>query len=162
VKRGLLAVLFAAAFLLVTAPAQAAIELGKGIGGVELGMSAKQVFAAKGEPDKNEVIGEPPFDVREVHYGKLLIYFNHASLGSRADFVRTSSRAQRTPEGAGVGWSSERLEKTYPRIDCESDFPGCRLGKNRPGQRLTLFYVSKRTERVSAVAVTELGPHESN
>ena len=139
-------------------PAGAAIEPGRagdsGIAGIELGMNVNEVIAAKGDPDANRVVelagGQQQ---RVLAYGKTKALFSSADYDAHPWEIFTTSRSQRTEEGAGVGWTEERLRRAVDRVHCGSPggFRVCAIGPIRHSQ--ATFYVSKRTRRVTRVSI---------
>ena len=151
-----LAALVTSAALAVSIPAMAgaAIEPQVGIAGIELGMTASEVIAEKGEPDKeraftNELVGP----VRMLRYGQTKAFvWDDTDI---VHLVQTRGRAQRTARGAGIGSTEERILDVVPNVRCrtESGFHSCFVGRRRPGKTVTSFFFSRRTDRVNRVVV---------
>ena len=135
--------------------AEAAIEPQVGIAGIELEMTATEVIAAKGEPDRdrslvNELVGP----ARIMKYGKTKVFFLGSDDSATVATLQTKNRAQRTAGGAGLGSTEERVKEALPRVRCKDDGRlFCRLGRLRPGKTVTSFRFSNRTDRVSQVFV---------
>lgn len=131
----------------------AAIDPATGIAGIEIGMTANEVIAAKGTPDANRLIKFPDGTERRLRYGKTKAFFPRPGYNARPWQVTTTSPAQRTNKGAGVGWTEERLRTAINRLHCGNPggFRICTIG--RIGRSKTIFYVSKRTHRVTRVSV---------
>jgi hypothetical protein len=144
----------------LAATANAKIDPAASIAGIEIGMTPSEVIAAKGRPDRRGVIETNPFDVLRLRYGKTRAEF--AGTGPGADVIRvsTTSPAQRTPKGAGVGWTEERLLREMPLVRCRNRGAGlfCFRGKIRTNRQLTFFHISNRTGRVSSVDVSLIIP----
>ena len=152
-RRGVTAATAAAVLGLSTAGAGAAIEPGTGIAGIELGMTVNKVIAAKGQPDANRVVDLSDGKQRVLRYGKTKALFTGEDYDARPWQIFTTSRAQRTEEGAGVGWTEERLRDAIDRLHCGSPggFRICAIGSIRDSD--ATFYISKRTDRVTRVAI---------
>ena len=147
------AVTLLAALGLAASHAGAAIDPGTGIAGIGVGMTADEIVAAKGAPDADEVIHYPGEDGRRLRYGKTKALFASTADNARSWQVFTTSPAQRTRQGVGVGSTEERLRRAIRRIRCGSPggFRICTIGPIRDSD--TTFYVSKRTERVTRVSI---------
>ena len=88
--------------------AVAAIDPATGIAGIEVGMTVNEVTAAKGRPDADRVVEFPGGYERRLSYGKTQVYFARPGLSARPWQITTTSPAQRTAKGAGVGWTEDR------------------------------------------------------
>lgn len=136
------------------ANAQAKIEPQVGIAGIEIGMTPAEVIAKKGAPDRQRVVPmEILGDVRMMRYGKTKAFF-FPSPDETVFTVRTTSRGQRTANGAGVGSKEKRVAKV-PNARCvtEARFRYCFVGRRRPGKVVTSFFFSRRSDRVARVFV---------
>jgi outer membrane protein assembly factor BamE (lipoprotein component of BamABCDE complex) len=145
------AVLIAFALLLVAAPAAGArIVVGKGIAGVRLSMTAHKV---------RQVLGTPP----TVHHGhndfgaftqyvypgrRLRVTFQS---GNRVTAVATTSKAQKTSAGVGVGSSRADVQANVPHVHCSGAV--CQVGQSLPGRRVTAFFLNHARTKVVRVLV---------
>jgi hypothetical protein len=138
---------------LATASAGAAIDPGNGIAGIEVGMTADEIVAAKGAPDADRTIKYPGQDGRRLRYGKTKALFANTADDARPWQIFTTSPAQRTKRGAGVGWTEERLSSEIARLRCGNPggFRICTIGPIPRSD--TTFYISKRTKRVTRVSI---------
>lgn len=141
------------AMLCGAAVARAKIELGRSIGGVRLGMSEAQAVEVRGKPVSAKTVpDEIRGQVRDVRWsGGLRATFG---LQSGATFITTTSPAERTSSGVGVG-SSERALRRNVRVRCETAFGRrrCTRGQLLPGRRITDFAIGPQSGRVRSVSV---------
>lgn len=155
--RCLLAAMLIAAVCAV--PAQARIVVGKGIGPARIGMSESQVRSELGRPDaravkRDEIQGK----IVRVRYGKLRATLGPAGPGARVQLVSTTSAAQRTAQGVGVGSSIGRVRRSVRGVRCQSAGSGrqtCFVGRFRPGAIITDFRIG-RAGRVTEVTVARV------
>ena len=143
---GLCALLLAA---LVTAPpAAAVIRVNEGMAGVRLGMTERQVRARLGEPSETLRHGR----IRSLSYRRLDLFV--AVSGRRAVTISTDGRAERTPQGVGVGSSEWRLRRYIRGLDCRSaeGVRTCALGGFDIGERNTVFVIERRRVRVVTIS----------
>lgn len=139
-----------AAALALPATAAGTIVIGKGIGGVALGMSQAQVRARLGPPARVER-GRNDFGPYVVlHYPTLTVRFQ-AVRG--ASSVSTTSPRERTPSGVGVGSTRAELRAKVPGIRCQRELgvDHCWVGRFQPGRVVTDFLLRK--DRVSRVTI---------
>ena len=136
----------AAAFTLLAAPAHAVIVPQKSIKGIRLGLSQNGVRAAAGKPDKvrtinNEIMGK----VIEWSYGKTKVLFNGRTSSAKVINLSTTSAAERTAAGIGVGSTRAQVLAKVKGAKCktESGFRHCYVGKFLPGRTVTDFRLSK-------------------
>jgi outer membrane protein assembly factor BamE (lipoprotein component of BamABCDE complex) len=145
------AILIAFALLLVAAPAAGArIVVGKGIAGVRLSMTSHKV---------REVLGRPS----SVHHGhndfgaftqyvysgrRLRVTFQS---GNRVTAIATTSKAQKTDAGVGVGSSKSDVQANVPNVHCTGTV--CQVGQSLPGRRVTAFFLNQARTKVVRVLV---------
>jgi hypothetical protein len=104
------------------APAHAQIVPQRGIKGIRLGMSATEVRARLGVPDRNttrpdEIQGR----IRIYAYGLTTATFATAGR-ARVIAVSTSSRRERTSRGIGVGSTRASVRENVPGARCRREF----------------------------------------
>ena len=144
----------AVALLSLCAPAGATIVPQRGMLGVELGDSVREVRSKLGAPDgirfvDNEIIGRQ----RIYHYGRTAIAFNGASRGARVINMTTRSRRERLANGVGVGSTKREVMRKVAGVKCPVDeMFHCYLGRLLPGRRVTDFRIG-RNGRVTHVSV---------
>ncbi len=111
-------VLAVAALLVLAAAAEAKIVVRESIAGVKLGMTSAQVRAVLGKPHHvtyrpDQVEG----GVKIFDYGLTDVILTR---GAQAQVLRvkTTSRAQRTANGLGVGSMRAAIKRAYPSATC--------------------------------------------
>ena len=140
--------------LIGAAPATASAELvpQRSLAGVKLGMSEKQVRAARGEPDavthpRNEIVGR----TTEYRYGltRVSIFTNSGVVS-----VTTTSRRE-TYRGEGVGSTEAALRKVVKGERCATQFGfrDCHLGRFEPGRVVTVWHISRKTGKVRRITL---------
>jgi hypothetical protein len=130
--------------------ASPAIVIGRGIGGVAIGMSQKAVRSRLGRPRrvlhaKNEF---GPYT--EFRYGGYVVDFQgNATLTS----VITTLARERTPAGVGVGSTWVQVRAKVPHVICQgvATLADCHVGELLPGKKVTDFFI--RLGKVSRVIV---------
>ena len=126
------------------APAPATIVPQRGMLGVVLGDSVREVRAKLGPPDgirfvKNEIIGRQ----RVYRYGRTAISFNGAGRGARVIDLTTRSRRERLANGIGVGSTKREVMRKVEGVRCPVDeMFHCYLGRLLPGRRVTDFRIT--------------------
>ena len=145
----------AAAVLLAAAPAGAAIVPQQGIKGARLGDSVAKVRSTLGAPDKviftqHPIIGR----IRVYRYGLTYVRFDGTQANAKVTSVDTTSRAEKTSKGVGVGSTRAQVAAGVPGVKCvvESGFDHCYVGAFRAGKRVTDFRITSKG-RVGRVVV---------
>ncbi len=126
--------------------ASATIKPGRGMSGVELGMTARQVEAKLGRP-----IGKGNW---KWYYARLTVTFRNR----RVVGLMTTRSAERFANGLGVDSSEAEVRAAFPRLECRPMPPfyrRCRLGTGAPKSRVTDFIMGT-TRRVIYVIITQL------
>jgi hypothetical protein len=115
--------------------APARIAVNRSVGGIGLGMTAREVRARLGAPDLATVDGGS----REYVYRDRALVVTLTR--SRVAIVATRSRRERTPDGIGPGATTSALRRALPAARCgrKAGVRFCRIGSIRPGQRSTTF-----------------------
>jgi hypothetical protein len=142
---------FAAAALCLTVlaaagGASATIKPGRGMSGVELGMTARQVQAKLGRP-----VGKGNW---KWYYARVTVTFRNR----RVVELMTTRSAERFANGLGVDSSEAEVRAAFPRLECKPMPPfyrRCRLGTGAPKSRVTDFIMGT-TRRVIYVSITQL------
>ena len=133
--------------LLAPAAAAGLIVPGKSIRGVKLGMTQKQVRFLLGTPRKG-VHGSNEFgSYTELRYATIEVSFQGETAVTN---IATTSAADRTAGGIGVGSTKAAARKTFPGLRCEGRV--CSLGRFLPGARVTSFWFTS-AGRVGEVSV---------
>ena len=145
----------ALAALALAAPARGAIVPQQGIKGVRLGDGVAKVRARLGAPDhviftRDPIIGR----VRVYKYGLTYVRFDGAGRGAKVNTVSTTSRAERTSRGVGVGSTRAQVAAKVPRVTCRVEFgvDHCYVGAFTAGHRVTDFRIAS-DGRVARVVV---------
>ncbi|HEX2088081.1 MAG TPA: hypothetical protein VHF89_20510 [Solirubrobacteraceae bacterium] len=142
-----------ALLLAVPATASAVVVPQRGMLGVELGDTVRQVRAELGPPDgirfvDNEIIGRQ----RLYHYGRTVIAFDGDGRRARVINMTTRSRSERLANGIGVGSTKREVMRRVRGVRCPVDEAWhCYLGRLEPGRRVTDFRF--RRQRVASVTV---------
>jgi hypothetical protein len=131
-----------AALLLLAPAAEAKFVVQESIAGVKLGMTASQVRKVLGPPrhvsyPKNEIQGSIKF----YDYGATEVSLTRGE-SSQVFNITTTSKAQRTSTGLGVGSTGAAVKRAYRRADCMGLI--CTIGAIEPGKRVTSFFLSAR------------------
>lgn len=112
----------------------ATIKPGRGMSGVELGMTAAQVQAKAGRP-----VGKAP---GRWHYPRFWVRFRNR----RVVETTTTRSHERLANGLGVRSTERQVRATYPQVECDAlgiaSFRRCRLGNGEPGSRVTDFLIN--------------------
>jgi hypothetical protein len=136
VRRALL-VCAAAALLLAGTAGAGLIVVGASIHGVRLGMTQKQVRAAAGTP-RSVVHRTNDFGpYTELRYASLKVTFQG---DTQATAVSTTSSADRTAAGIGVGSTKAQVVAKVPGVRCTGRV--CQVGRSLPGKVVTAFFLS--------------------
>lgn len=143
----------AVASMLAAAPsASATIVVNQSIAGVSLGMTQAQVVATLGPPkatttSTDKATGQPVVSLTYNSAGVDLI-------GDKAVAIGSSSRSEKTANGAGVGTKEKTLRKKVKGLRCSGKkFRQCVKGSGRPGTPLTSFIINSKTKKVRGVLV---------
>jgi hypothetical protein len=134
------------AVLAVAGGAFATIKPGRGMSGIELGMTARQVQAKLGRP-----VGKGNW---KWYYARVTVTFRNR----RVVELMTTRSAERFANGLGVDSSEAEVRATFPRVQCGPMPPFyrlCRLGSGAPKSRVTEFILGT-TRRVIYVMVKQL------
>ncbi len=143
-RRALPALAALAAALAVPASAAGGlIVIGKGIRGAAVDMTQKQVRGVLGTPTKT-IRGTNDFGpYTQLRYGGLSVMFQG---NAKVTSVRTTSPADRTASGIGVGSTKASLKARVKGVRCEvvlgDEF--CYVGRYEPGRLATAFLLDKR------------------
>jgi hypothetical protein len=136
----------ALAALCLAGTAGATIKPGRGMSGVELGMTPAQVQARLGRPVAK--------GTWKWFYARVTVTFRNR----RVVELMTTRSAERFANGLGVDSSQAELRAAFPRLRCAPMPPfyqRCRLGTGEPKSRVTDFILGN-TRRVIYVIVTQL------
>lgn len=143
------------AALLAAAPAGARIVPQQGIKGARLGDGVAKVRSALGTPDKviftrHPIIGR----IRVYKYGLTYVRFDGTQSNAKVTSIDTTSRAEKTSKGVGVGSTRAQVAARVPGAKCvvESGFDHCYVGEFRAGRRITDFRITS-TGKVGRVVV---------
>lgn len=146
-RSALIALLAFAPLAASAPPAGAMIVPQQGIGGAKLTMSKSEVRAELGKPRK-KLSGRNDFGKYTQYRYKhqITVLFQGAN---SVTSVRTSSPAERTKEGVGVGSTEQSVENAFPDIECRTlvKSRSCYLGELSPGKRVTDFQLREGTVR---------------
>lgn len=150
------ALLPALAVLAAPAPAAAEIVPQKGMKGVELGMTVKEVRSELGSPTRFRTVRHPIMGpVRQWSYGRTDVLFDSKAADAKVVGLSTTSRKERTASGVGVGSSRRTVERKVRGARClvEFTYDHCFVGAFRPGETVTDFAIGKRRKVVTRVTV---------
>ena len=145
----------AAVLLLAAVPAGAAIVPQRGIKGVRLTDTVAKVRSRLGAPDaviftRDPIIGR----TRVYKYGLTHVRFGGAAKDATVVSSETTSRAERTSRGIGVGSTRAQVAARVPGVKCRVEFGlnHCYVGEFVAGRRVTDFRITS-TGRVGRVVV---------
>lgn len=148
VKRAIVAVALAA--LLVPGSAFARIVPQRGIAGANLDMTQQQVLDRLGDPDRKKTRSSEIFgSYTTFFYGRTSVDMFRNQDGKVFN-VSTTSTAQRTSTGVGVGSTAAQVKKGVSGVRC--DRTHCFKGRFDPGRKVTDFLLGK-TGRVTRVTI---------
>ena len=145
-----------ATLCLLAPPAGARIVLQTGIARINLGLTRAQVVARKGQPDGERTLASEFFGrVRIMRYGQTKAFFSGTKRSAEVNAVRTKDREQRTASGVGVGSTEAAVRERIAGVRCGTDLGTrhCFVGYSQPGRRITEFFISRRTRRVTEVVI---------
>lgn len=136
--------------LSLPAAASASIVPQRGIAGANLDMTEQQVFDKLGKPDRVLHPKSPIFGSYTTwFYGATTI--DMFRTGDKKVFnLSTTSRAQKTTTGVGVGSTSAAVKQGVRRVHC--DLQHCYVGRFEGGEKVTDFALSKNG-RVTRVTI---------
>ena len=134
--------------LAVPAAASARIVPQRGIAGANLDMSQPEVRAKLGKPDKVRHPTSPIFgEYTTWFYGRTRVDMFRNGDG-RVFNVSTTSKAQKTASGVGVGSTATQVKSGVERVRCNARH--CWVGRFEPGRKVTDFMLtSGRVTRVT-------------
>ena len=115
------------------------------IRGVALGMTPSEVRAALGAPTASGVSPNPIIGkVRIWRYAGLRIMFDSVRAGRTVLAVTSTSRADRTGAGVGVGSREEDVQRLVRGVRCTTryGYRSCMVGGGKAGQIATDFSIS--------------------
>jgi hypothetical protein len=114
--------------------ATATIKPGRGMSGIELGMTARQVQVRLGRP-----VAKGSW---KWFYSRVTVTFRNR----RVVELMTTRSAERLANGLGVDSTEAELHAAFPRVQCArwSRYRRCRLGTAAPKSRVTDFIVGTR------------------
>ena len=138
--------------LLAAAPASAKLVPQRSLAGIELGMTQKQVRAAKGEPDAVRTRSHPIIGrVTELRYGRTRV-----TVAKQSGVISISTTSRReTYRGTGVGSTERALRRvvTGERCSTEYGFRSCHVGRLEPGRKVTTWHISRETGKVQRISL---------
>ena len=144
--------LAAAALTALALPASASARIvpQRGIAGANLDMTKAQLADKLGQPDSKKTRTSDVFGKYQTwFYGKTSV---DLFAGSGKVFnVSTTSRAQKTSSGVGVGSTAAAVKKGVRGVRCDKSH--CWVGRFDPGRKVTDFVLSKSSGRVTRVTV---------
>jgi hypothetical protein len=143
------------AALALATPASGAIVPQQGIKGAHLGDSVAKVRDGLGAPDKVIFTRDPIIGrVRVYRYGLTYVRFGGTTADATVTSIDTTSRAERTSRGIGVGSTRAQVAARVPGVECKVEFglDHCYLGQFLAGRRVTDFRITS-TGRVGRVVV---------
>lgn len=136
------------------APAYAQIVPQRGIKGIRLDMTVREVRDRLGVPDRI-IFEEDPIQgrIRVYAYGLTRASFSPGD-DARVTGMSTTSRRERTSRGVGVGSARATVARKVPGVRCriEYGFDHCYIGSLTPGTRARDFLIGSNG-RVRRVAV---------
>ena len=127
-----------AVFLAAAAPADAMVQLDKGIAGVRIGNTRAAVRTSLGKPQKQRA-GSNDFGsyVQYSYSGGITVIFQGED---RVTSVTTPGLGDRTSNGVGVGSPVADVKAHVPGITCEGSV--CHTGRLAAGRRVTSFSIA--------------------
>ncbi|HEX8122318.1 MAG TPA: hypothetical protein VF549_13740 [Solirubrobacteraceae bacterium] len=152
--RSAAAALVSLVLLAVPSGAGATIVPQRGMLGVALGDTVREVRAKLGAPDgirfeDNDIIGRQ----RLYFYGRTIVGFDGDGKGAKVINLTTRSRRERLASGIGVGSTKAEVMRKVDGVKCPVDESfHCYLGRFLPGRRVTDFRFGARG-RVTEVTV---------
>lgn len=136
-----LSLLIAAAFLVLTAEADAMIQIDRGIAGARIGSTQSEVKAALGNPSK-QAKGTNDFGpwLRYTYGGGVTVFFQGRE---EVTSIETTGLGDRTSRGIGVGSTEAAVQSRVPKVRCEtlSKMRSCHTNDFVPGKRVTDFFI---------------------
>lgn len=134
VMRRLAAVAVCLVSLALVTGASATIKPGRGMSGIKLGMTARQVQAKLGRP-----VAKGRW---KWFYSRVTVTFRNR----RVVELMTTRSAERFANGVGVDSTEAEVRAAFPRAQCArwSRYRRCRLGTGGPKSRVTDFIIGTR------------------
>jgi hypothetical protein len=123
------------------------------IRGIQVGMTGDQVRRAAGRPDAVSTRSHPVLGRTRVwRYGRATVTFDGTRSAALVVSISTTSRADRTAKGAGIGSTEATVRSTVAGVRCltELGYRHCVVGRWAAGQIVTDFSIgsSGRVTRV--------------
>ncbi len=142
------------AFAALCAPAGATIVPQRGMLGIELGDTVREVRDRLGPPDGIRFVDHPIIGRQRLyHYGRTVIGFDGDGRRARVIDMTTRGRRERLANGIGVGSTKRDVMRRVRGIRCPVDEPfHCLIGRLEPGRRVTDFRLGPRG-RVRSIGV---------
>ena len=103
--------------------AETAIRPGVGIGPIRLGMTEQAVRRVLGRPSAEQRARSGQIRILHLNYylrGEYRVILRGRPGALRVTLVGTISRAQKTPNGVGVGSREARVRTAYPSLSCKN------------------------------------------
>jgi hypothetical protein len=140
------------AALVLADAASAVIAIGRGIGGVAIGMSQSTVRTKLGKPARVVHATNEFGPYTQFRYAGYTVDFqNNATVTS----IETTLARERTAAGVGVGSTWEQVKTKVSGVVCEGSpvLGHCHVGKLLPGRTVTDFFFKKSHVRSVLVGV---------
>jgi hypothetical protein len=138
--------------LTLPAPASATLVPQRSLGSIELGMSEKEVRAARGAPDE---VNHPmhPIAGRSTEYRYGLTYVTILEHSGVISITTTSKRE--TYKGEGVGSTERALRQVVKGERCATEYGyrDCHLGRFEAGRVVTVWHISRKTGKVRRITL---------
>lgn len=134
--------------------ASATIVPQRGMLGVRLSDTVREVRDRLGAPDGIRFVQHPIIGRQRLyHYGRTVIGFDGDGRRARVINMRTRSRRERLANGVGVGSTKREVMRKVARVRCPMDEPfHCLIGRLEPGRVVTDFRLGRRN-RVTSISI---------